>query len=401
MKKIVQINSVKNGSTGHIMNDLARKGRKRGLTVYTSCAGNLYQRRLLTEYPQFHLYIGGVLENKLHKILGTIFGCGGCFSQLGTFIYLKKLDRIKPDLIHLHNLHSNYINLKMLFSYIKKNKIPIVWTLHDCWAFTGHCPYFEAILCNKWKEQCYQCPQYKAYPKALRDDASFMYKRKKKLFTGLNNVRLVTPSKWLSGLVEQSFLKQYPVSVINNGIDLEKFQFTPSDFRRKYNLEEKTIVIGVSFSWGYRKGLDVFIQLARRLSDSYQIVLVGITDMERKKLPDNILAIGFTNSVRELIQIYSAADVFVNPTREDNFPTTHLEALACMLPIVTFRTGGAVESVDESCGMVVEQEDIDGLIDAIEQTTKNCMKEACRKKAQQFEIENKIEEYLEIYEELI
>lgn len=402
MKTVVLINSVKNGSTGHIMNDLAKKGREKGFLMYTSCAGNLYQRRLPTEYPKFHLYIGGIFENKLHKTLGTLFGCGGCFSHLGTFLFLKKLDKIKPDLIHLHNLHSNYINLKMLFRYVRIKRIPVVWTLHDCWSFTGHCPHFQIVECDKWKVHCHHCSQYKEYPKALRDDSQFMYKWKKKWFTSLDNVRIVTPSKWLSNLVQQSYLKQYSVSVIHNGIDIKTFHFTPSDFRERYHIEEKKIVLGVSFSWGYRKGLDIFVQLAKRLPELYQIVLVGVNEKQKENLPENIIGICFTNSMRELIEIYSSADVFVNPTREDTFPTTHLEALSCMVPVVAFKTGGAVESIDESCGRIVEKNDLDGLVYAIEQVVdRKIMKEACLTKAQSFELEKKLEEYFEVYQEVI
>ena len=399
MKVIVHINSVKNGSTGHIMNSLAKQARKNGMLAYTSCAGNLYQRRLPTECPEFHLYIGGIFENKLHKTLGTVFGCGGCFSHIGTYFYLKKLDKIKPDIIHVHNLHSNYINLKMLFSYIKRKGISVIWTLHDCWSFTGHCPHFQIAGCKKWEEECYECPQYKEYPEALHDDSVFMYKLKKKYFTSPLNMKLVAPSMWLSNLVKKSFLKNYPISVIYNGIDLKTFRFVKSNFRNQYNLEGKIVILGVSFSWGYKKGLDVFVQLAKKLPDAYKIVLVGITEQIRKELPMQIISIGLTNSIEELVQIYSSADIFINPTREEVFGLVNVEALACGVPVITFDSGGAAESIDDFCGKIVEQNDFDGLLKAIDELTKKKIpRELCRKRAEYFSMERQSREYLKLYE---
>ena len=398
MIKIVHINSMKNGSTGTIMDSLAKAGRNAGMQVYTSCAGNLYQRRLPTKHPEFHLYIGGILENKLHKTLGTLLGCGGCFSWLGTFVFLRKLDRIRPDIIHLHNLHSNFINLRMLFRYIQKNRIALVWTLHDCWPFTGHCTYFEMAGCYKWKSKCRKCPQYRKYPEASLDDAAFMHRWKRKYFTLPEQAVIVTPSAWLADLTKQSFLKKYSVSVIHNGIDLKIFHPVPSDFRQKYHLENKIIILGVAFSWGYRKGLDIFVRLAEKLPEQYQIVLAGITEQDRKSLPDNIVTIELTNTISDLAPIYSAADIFLNPTREDNFPTTHLESLACGTPVITFRAGGAPESIDDFCGAVVEKEDIDGLVHAVKRLTdQKIPAESCTRQALLFDLEKQAQQYLSLY----
>lgn len=399
MKTVVQINSVKNGSTGTIMNMLAKEGRRAGLQMYTSCDGNRHQRNLPTEHPEYHFYIGGVIENKLHKVLGEIFGFGGCFSQLGTWKFLRTLDKIRPDIIHLHNLHYGFINLSLLFGYIKRNKIKVIWTFHDCWAFTGHCPHFEIVSCEKWKEKCRSCPQHQEYPSSRFDDSSFMYQKKKRLFTGVEDLKIVTPSYWLANLVQQSFLKEYPVVTIHNGLDLETFHYISSDFRKKYHLENKIIILGVAFSWGYAKGLDVFVRLSQELSDAYQIVLVGLGDKNREQIPDNIIGMGLTESKEELAQLYSATDIFINPTRADNFPTTHLEALACGTPVITFRTGGAPESIDSSCGRIVEQDDFDGLLNAIhELTDKKIPREVCRKKAECFLAEKQCQEYLKLYE---
>lgn len=403
VKTIVSINSVKNGSTGNIMNSLAREGRKRGYKVYTSCAGNLYQRGLPTECSEYHLYIGGIFENKLHKTLGSIFG-GGCYSQIGTKIFIHRLKKIRPDLIHIHNLHSNYINLKLLFQYLKKTGIPVVWTLHDCWAFTGHCPHFDMVGCYKWKQKCRNCQQYREYPEALFDDAYFMYGLKKEAFTGVPSLTLVTPSEWLASLVRQSFLKDYPVKVIHNGISLSVFQHRDSNFREEYGIcQNQKILLGVSFSWGLRKGLDIFVDLAEKLDvKQYRIVLVGTNAELDRQLPESIVSIHFTENQVELSKIYSAADVFVNPTREDNFPTVNMEALACGTPVVTFDTGGSPEIIDSSCGAVVEKDDVEGLITEIEKIVKvPGIKEKCRQRAEEFDAQQKQQEYLELYEQIL
>ena len=395
--KIVEINSVKNGSTGNIMRNIAEVARRQGHEVYTACAGNLYQRRLPTEHPEYHIYIGGILENKLHKTLGTVLGCGGTYSWWGTYRFLKKLDKIQPDIIHIHNLHSNYIHIGMLFRYIKRRDIKVVWTLHDCWSFTGHCPYFDIVQCDKWKQKCSHCPQYKEYPESFIDDSEKMFIKKKTWFTGVEKLILVTPSRWLKGLTEKSFLSEYPVQVIYNGINLKIFRPLKSDFRKRYGLEGRIIILGVAFGWGYRKGLDVFIELSERLEKKYCILLVGVSKEIKMKLPANILSIEFTNSQEELAEIYSAADVFVNPTREENFPTTHLEALACGLPVITFCTGGAAESIDTDCGATVEKDSIEDLIKVLEANSwEQLDKKACRKRAEEFEAEKTYQSYVEL-----
>lgn len=399
--KVIEINSVKNGSTGNIMKNIANTARKEGIEVYTACAGNLYQRRLPTDHPEYHIYIGGVLENKLHKTLGTIFGNGGCYSQWGTFLFLKKIDKIKPDIIHIHNLHSNYIHIGMLFHYIKKRHIKIIWTLHDCWSFTGHCPYFDVIQCDKWKQECSNCKQYKQYPESFRDDSKKMFIRKKKWFTDLKDVVLVTPSKWLEGLIKESFLKEYPVQVIYNGIDLKTFSKVKSTFKEKNGIKDKFVVLGVAFGWGYRKGLDVFVELSKRLDKNFKIVLVGVNETLRKTLPPNILTISFTNSVYDLIDIYSAADILVNPTREENFPTTHLEALACELPVITFNSGGASESLTEFCGAIVEKNNVDELEKKINEfRAKKVEGIICRRQAEQFDSSKKFKEYVKLIQDM-
>ena len=401
--KIVAINAMAEGSTGKIMLQIASCARKHGMEVVTfstNYSGKYYKK--LPPAPEGHCYYSTFAENFVHLALGMITGYQECFGHFNTLRLIKKIDQIRPDIIHLHNMHSAYVNLGMLFGYIKKRHIRVVWTLHDCWAFTGQCPYFTLAKCNKWKMGCHDCTQYKLYPKAYVDRTKAMWKLKKKWFTMPDKMIVVTPSKWLSELVKQSFLKKYPVEVINNGIDLDIFKPTISDFRSQYHLKNKNIVLGVSFSWGYRKGLDVFVELSKRLGSNYQIVLVGTNETVDKELPQNIISIHRTNDPRELAAIYSAADVFVNPTREENYPTVNMEALACGTPVVTYKTGGSPEMLDTSCGIAVEIDDLQGIESAIVYacTVGSYTQEACVLRAKSFNMHEKFEKYIELYERI-
>ena len=291
----------------------------------------------------------------------------------------------------------------MLFEYINKHAIPVIWTFHDCWAFTGQCPYFDIVGCDKWKKGCHHCPQIHVEPKSLFLDTSrFMWNKKRKLFNLPQQMTIVTPSRWLADLTRESFFKNYPIKVINNGINLDVFKPAPSDFREKYNRKDKYILLGVANEWGERKGLDVFIELANRLDDSYQIVLVGTNDNVDKQLPVNIISIHKTYNQKELAEIYTAADLFVNPTREENFPTVNIEALACGLPVITFETGGSVEIIDEYCGQSVKRNDIDVLIKGIADIRNiPYERDACIRRSKNFNMSDKFQEYIALYDEIL
>ena len=402
--KIAMLNMTHNGSTGKIMLQIAECARSFGNEVKTFTPVVYSKVEKMQRYEaENHFVWGTQYESALHYYFGSTLGLNGCFSFRGTKKLIAELNKFKPDIIHLHNLHSFCINLPLLFKYIKRNSIKVVWTLHDCWAFTGQCPYFTMINCDKWRNQCYNCPQLGIYPKSLIDNSKNMYLLKKKWFTNLDNVVLVTPSLWLAELVKQSFLKNYPIKVINNGIDLKVFKPTMSDFRAKHNIPlSKKILLGVTFGWNKRKGLDVFLELSNRLNDDlYQIVLVGTSKIIDENLPDNIISINKTNNQGELAEIYSAADLFVNPTREDNYPTVNMESLACGTPVITFRTGGSPEIIDSTCGSVVECDDIDSLVIEIERIcTENVYsKFDCLSKAKNFDMNDKFKEYVELYED--
>jgi len=349
--RVLLINSVCGiGSTGRICTDLAQQFEKQGNEVKIAYGRNSYVPK---QFQKYAVRIGNNLDVKLHALQSRLFDNHGFGSYNATKKFLNWVEEYKPNLIWLHNIHGYYINIELLFNWLKQHQnIQIKWTLHDCWPFTGHCSYFTFAKCNKWQTECQNCPQKKMYPASLfKDNSKQNFEKKKELFTGLKNLTLITPSKWLANLVKQSFLKEYSVEVIYNTIDKSIFKPTPSDFRKKYGLENKKIILGVASVWDYRKGLKDFIELSKILDDSKKIVLVGLTQKQINSLPKNILGLQKTNSPQELAQIYSASDVFFNPTYEDNYPTVNLEAQACGTSVVTYDVGGSKETLldEKSC----------------------------------------------------
>lgn len=400
MKTILSMNLGNFGSTGKIMSGIGEIAQKHGCIFYQ--AYPRHKNNQLTKPND--IIICSDFVNRLNQKLAYYTGLNGCFAGLSTIRVLRKIDAIKPDIIHLHNLHNSYINLPLLFNYIKKHNIKTVWTLHDCWAFTGQCPYFTMVKCERWKTGCHDCQQYRQYPESRVDRTKTMWRLKKKWFTGVEDMTIVTPSEWLADLVKESYLKDYPVRVINNGIDLDVFKPSDNSLRVQHNIPtNKFILLGVSFGWGKRKGLDVFVELANRLDrDKYQIVLVGTDEKVDKFLPPSIISIHRTQNQKELAEIYTAADLFVNPTREENYPTVNMEALACGTPVLTFKTGGSPEIIDETCGSVVPYDDIDALESEIRRICeiKPYTQTACLEKAKNFDKNEKFKEYVELYAEM-
>lgn len=392
--KILQINSVCGvGSTGRITTDLYKVLEEQGHECKIA-----YGRGVAPEGID-SIKIGSNLDNYTHVFKTRVFDKHGFGSVNATKKFIKEVKEYDPDIIHLHNIHGYYINIEILFNYLKEANKPVVWTLHDCWAFTGHCSHFDYVGCDKWKNGCNDCIQKNEYPSSkVIDNSKFNYEKKKELFTSVKNMTIVTPSKWLANLVKESFLGKYPVEVINNGIDLDVFKPTKSKFRRIYNLQDKFIVLGVASVWTERKGLKYFIELSEKLSDDYKIVLVGITEKQRKEISKKILAITKTNNVKELAEIYTASDVFLNPTLEDTFPTTNLEALSCGTPIITFNTGGSIESVNDKCGLIVKKESKEKLIRGIQKIKlNNNYKEECINESRKYNKLDRYNEYISLY----
>ena len=398
---IASINISDYGSTGRIMlylSDYARRAGHDSVTYSRNWWGNRIRSG--------HFFFGYKTEHLIHHALGIITGMEGTFSFYSTAELIKQLNSFHPDILHLHNLHGWYINLSLLFDYIKQNHVKVVWTLHDCWPFTGHCPYFDYVGCEKWISGCRDCPQYRDYPESLTDNSARMYEKKKSLFSGVKDLTVVCPSSWLAELVGKSFLGSYDIRVIHNGIDTSVFRNTSSSFRADHGImEDDRMILGVASGWAKRKGIDVFPGLKEQLGDKYKIVVAGIEkgDLTRTQLPDGTITIERTTDLDELAQMYSAADVFVNPTREDNYPTVNLEAISCGTPVVTFDTGGSAEAIASGCGISVSKDDIKGMADAVRTICKDrfSYSENCNKASCSFDIDRMAEQYLSLYEELI
>ena len=399
--KILQINSVCGvGSTGRIAKSIHDMLISDGHESYIA-----YGRNKAGNDPNI-IKIGSMFDTYLHVAKTRVFDKHGFGSRSATLKFLKQVDKFESDIIHLHNIHGYYINIELLFEYLKHAGKPVVWTLHDCWAFTGHCSHFEHVQCDKWKSGCYKCPQINEYPSSFfADNSSANYKKKKELFTGVPDLQIVSPSKWLEGIVSESFLNGYPVKTIYNGIDLKTFYPRKSAIREKYNLKSKFIILGVANVWTDRKGLRYFYKLAEVVKDDIAIILVGLTEKQKKQSPEGIIGINRTDSVKELAELYSEADAFVNLTLEDTFPTTNLEAIACGTPVITFDTGGSSESVDKNTGIVIKKTDFTSILSAIE-VIKNRGKEqysaACRERAQALYGENeRFYDYIELYSKVM
>lgn len=394
---VAAINTVSYGSTGTIMYNILNEAKENGISVYGYYGIGRECNNLIQ--------IGNTFINKLFSKLSHLTGLMGCFAILQTIKLIKTFKRNKVEVVHLHNLHISFINYSILFNYFKKSSIHVVWTLHDCWAFTGHCPYFDMEKCEKWKTGCHHCPQYKKYPQSSFDNSKFMWRLKKKWFTGIQNMVIVTPSNWLANLVKESFLCEYQVVVINNGVDLSVFKPTTSNFRITNGIDKnKFLILGVAFDWGKRKGFDIFIELSRMLdSELFQIVLVGVDDNLKKKLSNNIIFINKTSNKQELAKIYSAADLFVNPTREETFGLVNIEAQACGLPVVTFRSGGSPETINKQTGSVVECDDVVAMREEIIRIYREhpFKKSDCVERAKNYDINKKYKEYVRLYNEIV
>ena len=396
--KILQINSVCGiRSTGRICTDLADVLKENGHESQIA-----YGREKVPPKYQGGAYrIGSETDVRLHALQARLFDSAGFGSKKVTEKLVGYIDEYGPDVIHLHNIHGYYLNIEVLFDYLSRTDLPIVWTLHDCWAFTGHCAYFDYAGCYRWKTCCHNCPQKNEYPASFfLERTKRNFQKKRELFTSVENMTIVTPSKWMASLVSDSFLGRYPVHVIRNGIDLETFKPTTSGFSEEYGVGDKKIVLGVASTWSERKGLRDFDRLAEILpKDKYKIVLVGVDDTQKKSISPDILCIGRTDSVSKLAGIYTSADVYVNTTYEDNFPTTNIEALACGTPVITYNTGGSPESITESCGKVVDKGDIRALARLAEEVCESGMltKNECRLRATSFDKKKCFKKYIELY----
>lgn len=391
--KIVQINTFPYKASGNIMMQIHQKLLEYGYNSYVVWG------RGRNSQNKNEISLIDNLSVKFHGAYTRLTDKTGFASKRITRELIGKLEAIRPDLIHLHNIHGYYVNIELLFDYIKKNNKKIIWTLHDCWAFTGHCVYFDMIKCSKWETGCYRCEQKNTYPKSLLLDlSSWNWKKKKELFSE-NNMRIVVPSEWLKSIVKHSFLRLNPIDVIYNGVDTDTFKIRTSKIRDELNLKSFCIILGVASEWTERKGLIDFLKLGKMLNQhEFKIVLVGLTKRQIKSLPDNIIGIPRTENIQELVEIYNTADYFFNPTYEDNFPTTNLEAIACGTPVITYNTGGSPESLKYSKGCyVLEQGDIVSVVKILQKHKKGI------KQTLNIQFDNKtmVQKYIKLYEDFV
>ena len=346
MTVYAHVNTFPHGSTGGVMMREHRELLAAGGDSYAfwgrgRAAEGAREMRFATDW-----------EVRLDGVQTRLGGKAGFHSKAATKRLLKRLDEIRPDVVHLHNLHGYYVNVEMLFNWLASHECKVEWTLHDCWAFTGHCAYFTYAKCMQWKDRCaYEnpCPQLDTYPKTYsKRSCAWSFERKRRLFNLVpaERMKLITPSYWLEGLVNQSFLAKYPVEVRHNTVDASVFKPTPSDFRERYGIGNRFMILGVASPWTERKGLADFVRLAGELDDEgYAIVLVGLSEKQIKEMPEGVVGLARTGSPQDLAAVYTTADVFFNPTREDNYPTTLLEAQSCGTDALTYLVGGCEEAL--------------------------------------------------------
>lgn len=402
MKTILQINTVVNsGSTGRIAEEIGRLAIKNDWSSYIAYGRNKRPSHSRT------IKIGSALDLILHGLQSRLLDRHGFGSLQATRKFIEQAGEIKPDIIHLHNLHGYYLNIEILLKYIAEANIPVVWTLHDCWPITGHCAHFDYVNCRKWVSLCSKCPQKRSYPASLFADRSAKnYLLKKELFTSIRQMTIVTVSKWLSDIVNQSFLSNYPVQVINNGIDTDVFKpIISRRIRKKYNLENEFILLGVASIWNNRKGLSDFLELSRLIDKNSRIILVGLNRGQIDSLPQNIIGISCTENQEELAELYSMADVYVNPSVEETFGLTTVEALACGTPAIVYNATACPEVVTHETGFIVEKGNIDGLLNAIETVRRNGKAQysnICRERAiKLYDKNDRYLDYLNLYESML
>lgn len=397
--KILILNLGLYGSTGNIVLEIKNKAEASGHSVRLAYPEVVCNK----EGFEDDIILKGWFSRKVNHLIEKITGRPNCYSFVETIWLCNQIKRFSPDLINIHAIHQININLGMLFRFLKQINIPVVWTFHDCWAFTGQCVHFDYVGCQKWKTGCSECSQYKNYPDTYIDNTSYMWKQKRKWFNGVNNMTIVTPSQWLGELVKHSFLGNYPVKVINNGINLNLFKYTDSKLRTKLNIGDRFVILGVSADWAERKGLTHFVRLAEELDDRFRIILIGLEEQQKVGIPDNIITIEKTTDQCELAQYYSMADVFMNPTREDNYPTVNMEAIACGTPVITFMTGGSPEMIDSETGIVLMKDDYESLKQSIIDMGNGKIvffKDKIVEKSYQFDMNDKFMKYVELFEGL-
>lgn len=396
--KILYINAVCGvGSTGRIVTDLMKEAKQQGHTVKVACST---VEPIRNADPEDVIIVGSKIDYYVHNALSRLTDHEGLYSKAATKKLIRQIREYDPDLIHLHNLHGHWINYELLFKYLAAEDKKVIWTLHDCWAFTGHCSHFSTWGCEQWKERCTDCPGLRSYPICYsKGDVKRNYSKKKNHFAALNKMTIVTPSDWLAQVVRSSFLGKFSVIPIPNGVDLNIFKKKDSNFRHKQGLDTKIILLGVANVWSERKGFNDIIKLRQLLSDDYSIILVGLTREQIEKLPEGIIGILRTSSTTELAELYSSADIFVNPSYQETMGLVTVEAVACGTPAIVYDQTAVPEVIDHNCGVVVRAGDVEGLYSAVISMSKHLEHyKDVAKSAIKYEKAKQYRKYLDLYE---
>ena len=388
------------GSTGKIVEGIGKLALSNGWEVYVAHGARYCNASVLKS-----IQVTSKFGELLHYVESSLFDAQGLGSRCATKLFLKKLDDIRPDLVHIHNIHGCFINYPLLFTYLKEHNIPVVWTLHDCWAMTGHCTHYMRTNCRKWQNECHDCPQKKTFPATyLLDCSRRNYLLKKNLFTSMPLMHITTVSNWLKGIAGASYLNKYHVTVVPNGIKTDVFTPIPSQVKEQYGLQGKKLLLAVAIGLDERKGLYDYIKLAENLPEQYQLMLVGLTEEEQKALPKSIIGVKRTNGAKELAAYYSAADVLLSLSYEETFGLTIVEAMACGTPAVVYDYSAQPELITPESGKVVPTGDVDAVLSAIEEVCskpKESYSVACRKHSLEYDERVSYQKYLDIYSAIL
>lgn len=401
--KVLEINTVYGiGSTGKIVSDLYEMLLKQGNECVIAYARGEAPENIRT------IKIGNKWDVYYHGIMTRITDKHALYSVRATRKLVEEIRRYEPDLIHLHNLHGYYLDIRTLFAFLKEYDRPVVWTLHDCWTYTGHCSHYTNVGCYRWKTQCEHCPQKGEYPASKLLDNSYQnYRIKKELFTSVRKMHLVTPSVWLKGEVEQSFFKGIPCTAAPNGLELEIYSLKQGkdqeELKKKYGFSGKKVVLGVANVWTKQKGYDDFIDLSKRLPEDYQVVMVGLDDKQRKSLPETVAGFPRTAGLSELADFYRMADVYFNGSCQETMGMTTGEAVCCGTPVVVYNATAVPESVSKNCGIILEPGDRNGVAEAVQTICKNPAPwyEGCKQDRSRFDKAIFLDAYDRIYKEML
>lgn len=407
MKTLLQINPVLrvNTSTGRIMQEIGELAMQHG---WRSCIAYSKGRDGIMSCQSEVIPVGNKWSTIWHGLETRLFDRHGLASNEATRLFVKQIQELKPDVIHIHNIHGYFLNYQILFDFLAQSNIPVIWTVHDCWLYTGHCYYYSYAGCNKWQTGCGHCPQKREFPASWLIDRSHQnYEDKKQAFTSLplDQLTIVPVSEWIREEMQYSFFRNNQFHVIHNGINTNIFNiYNPEQVKQKYGLNGKHILLGVASIWSREKGFDDCIQMADLLHPDEMLVLVGVRPEQQKKLKKNMLGIPRTENIHQLAELYAAADAFINPTWQDNYPTVNLEAIACGTPVVTYRTGGSIEAITDQTGFIVPQGNVKEMLEAarlISQRGKAYYQQPCRTYAlENFRKEDRYQDYLDLYDKL-